>query len=229
MVSAMHRRRGLTLLELMVSMAIATMVALLIATAIRLVVVRFADDTGIRNEAGRNERIRLLIGSQLAWLELTPERTPRRFIGAPDGIEFRSLMPLDAPHQRSATVVRYAVESVSGSPPSERLVYIERGVTGREIDREDQFAEAGATAETYGVGGAERRVRTDAESESALGRPILQGARSITFDYLRVTGAGGEWLTSWTDPDVLPRGVRVSIEDQNGEVTTWVLPVVVTF
>ncbi|MGP1309778.1 MAG: PulJ/GspJ family protein [Phycisphaerales bacterium] len=221
--------RGLTVLELMVAMAIATMIALLIASAIRLVVVRFADDTGIRNEAGREERIRLLMGSQLAWLELTPEQTPRRFFGADDGIEIRTLMCVEAPHERSSTVARYMVEEVSGSPPSERLVYLERRVSATEIDREQAFAEVGATADTFGVGGPERRVITNAPGESSRGRPILEGARSITFEYLRITGAGPEWLESWTQPETLPRGIRVSIEDQQGVVTSWVLPVVVTF
>ena len=225
-----HRAaRALTLMELMIAMAIATMVALLIASAIRLVVVRFADDTGIRQEAGREERVRTLMHSQLAWLELEPDRTPRRFFGAADGIEFRTMMSADSPHERASTVARYAVESVAGSPASQRLVYLEREVSASEIGREEAFAEVGASADTSGVGGPQRAVIADVAKESALGRPVLEGAKSIAFEYLSFNGPTAVWSRSWTDPEALPRGVRVTVESQNGAKTSWVLPVVVTF
>lgn len=226
---ARHRRRAMTLLELMVSMAIATLVALLIASALRLVVGRFADETGISHETGRSERVRDLMLSQLAWLELTPDQTARRFFGAADGIEFRTMMSARAPHERAPTVVRYMVETVSGSPSSQRLLYTERVVSSGEIEREATFEEVGATAETHGVGGPVRSVITDATRESAKGRPVVEGAKSIVFEYLTYTGGQPLWTTGWSDPDFLPRGVRVRIESQEGEVTAWVLPVVVTF
>lgn len=231
MVNRRHPRvaRALTLMELMIAMAIATMVALLIASAIRLVVVRFADDTGIRREAGREERVRTLMHSQLAWLELEPDRTPRRFIGAPDGIEFRTLLRADAPHERVSTVARYAVESVSGAPATQRLVYLEREVSTSEIGREEAFAQVGASADTSGVGGPQRAVIADVARDSSLGRPVLEGAKSIVFEYLTFNGPTPVWSRSWTDPETLPRGVRVTVETQNGAMSTWVLPVVVTF
>jgi hypothetical protein len=225
-----HRAaRALTLMELMIAMAIATMVALLIASAIRLVVVRFADDTGIRQEAGREERVRTLMHSQLAWLELEPDRTPRRFMGAPDGIEFRTMMSAETPHERASTVARYAVESVIGSPASQRLVYLERAVSANEIGREEAFAQVGASADTSGVGGPERAVIADVARDSALGRPVLEGAKSIVFEYLTFNGQTPIWSRSWTDADTLPRGVRVTFESHNGVKSSWVLPVVVTF
>lgn len=216
-------------MELMIAMAIATLVALLIASAIRLVVVRFADDTGIRQEAGREERVRTLMHSQLAWLELEPDRTPRRFIGAHDGVEFRTMMRAEAPHERASTVARYAVESVAGSPASQRLVYLERAVSASEIGREEAFAGVGASADTYGVGGPQRSVIADAARESTLGRPVIEGARSIVFEYLTYNGQQAIWLRSWVEPDSLPRGVRVTVESHNGDRASWVLPVVVTF
>lgn len=220
--------RGLTLLELMVAMALATMVALLIASAVRLVVVRFADDTGIRQEAGRDERVRTLLGAQLAWLELEPDRSARRFLGAGDGLEFRTMMSAAAPHERASTVARYQVESVSGSPPTQRLLYRERTVSANELSREDAFAEVGASAETAGVGGVRTGVLSDS-SQSSKGRPVVEGAKSISFEYMTYDAGRPVWSASWTDADFLPRGVRVTIESQNGEVTSWVLPVVVTF
>lgn len=224
-----RRARGLTLLELMVSMAIATLVALLIASAVRLVVGRFADETGISNDAGREERLRSLLTSQLAWLELGHDQTARRFFGAPDGLEFRTMMSAQAPHERTPTVVRFMVESVAGSPPSHRLLYSERIVSASEIDREAAFDEVGAVAETHGVGGGVRTVITDATRESSNGRPVVEGAKSIVFEYLTYAAGRPVWLAAWIEPEFLPRGVRIRFESQTGEVTTWVLPVVVTF
>ncbi len=224
-----RRARGLTLLELMVSLAIGTLVALLIASALRMVIGRFADDTGIAHESGREERVRTLVSSQLAWLELTRDQTARRFIGARDGVEFRTMMNAESPSERSPTVVRFMVESVSGSPASQRLVYAERVISANELDREELFDQAGGVAETRGIDDKVRAVITDAARQSSKGRPVVEGAKSIVFDYLTFTGGNPVWAPAWNDPDFLPRGVRVTFESQSGEVTTWVLPVVVTF
>jgi hypothetical protein len=213
----------------MVSLAIATLVALLISSALRMVVGRFADETGIANETGREERVRTLVISQLAWLELNADGGARRFIGMPDGIEFRTMMNAEAPHERTPTVVRFMVESVSGAPSSQRLVYAERSISSNELDREVAFDEAGGVAETQGVGGPTRTVITDAARQSSKGRPVIEGAKSIKFEYLTFSGGNAAWVSAWNDPDFLPRGVRVTFESQDGEVTTWVLPVVVTF
>jgi prepilin-type N-terminal cleavage/methylation domain-containing protein len=216
-------RAGLTLLELMVSIAIAAMVALLLATSVRLVVVRFADETGIRAEGGREDRARTLLRSQLAWMELESDHTPRRFHAAHDGVEFRTMLSAAAPHERTPVVARYAVETVAGAPETQRLVYRERVVSGSELDRETEFERVGASAETTGVFG-------DRSTSSAdEGRVVLEGAKSISFEYLSYVAGGPVWLPGWTEPDLLPRGVRVRIEEHSGEVTAWVLPVVVTF
>jgi prepilin-type N-terminal cleavage/methylation domain-containing protein len=223
------RARGLTLLELMVSLAIATLVALLIASALRMVVGRFADETGIANETGREERVRTLVISQLAWLELNAQGGARRFLGMPDGLEFRTMMNAETPHERKPTVVRFMVESVAGAPSTQRLVYAERTISANELDREVAFDQAGGLAETEGVGGATRTVITDAARQSSKGRPVVEGAKSIKFEYLTYSGGGPVWSPAWNDPDFLPRGVRATFESHDGEVTTWVLPVVATF
>lgn len=224
-----RRAKGLTLLELMVSLAIGTLVALLIASALRMVIGRFADETGITHETGREERVRTLVTSQLAWLELTQDQTARRFLGASDGVEFRTMMNAESPSERTPTVVRFMVESVSGSPPSQRLVYAERSVSVNELDRESQFDAAGSVADTRGIDEQVRTVITDATRQSSKGRPVVEGAKSIKFEYLTFSAGAPTWVPSWNDPDFLPRGVRVTFESQVGEVTTWVLPVVVTF
>ena len=124
-------RRGLTLLEITVAIALATMVVLILAVAFQLVVVRYAEDTGSRFEGDRAERVRSVMLTQLAWLELDPGQRPRRFTGSPTAIEIRTMVGLDEPHLRRPTAARFVIESVSDSPPTQRLVYRERGMRGR--------------------------------------------------------------------------------------------------
>lgn len=216
-------RRGLTVLEITVAIALATMVVLILAVAFQLVVGRYADETGQRFEGDRAERVRAIMTTQLSWLELGVDSRPRRFSGASGALEFRTMVGLDHPHLRRPTAARFVVEPVSDSPPTQRLVYRERGMRPEDLAYEDR------TGEVAGVSGARAGVVSDALRESSQGQVLLSGAKSIRFEYLRLSGSEATWLSSWSDDYSPPRAVRVTFEDHSGEIRRWVLPVLATF
>lgn len=216
-------RAGLTILEMMVAIALATMVVLIVGGAFQLVVMRYTDDTGSRGEGERSERVRSVLLSQVAWLDLEPDHTARMFRGAPNSLEFRTLVGADDPHLRRSTAVRYLIEPVADAPPSQRLVYRERGMRPEDLDREDH------TGEPAGVSEARASVIVDALRESSRGAVLIAGAKSIRFEYLRLNAGEATWLPAWTEPNSVPRAVRVTFEEHSGEVRRWVLPVMATF
>lgn len=216
-------RAGLTILEMMVAIALATMVVLIVGGAFQLVVMRYADDTGSRFDGERSERVRSVMLTQLAWLELEPNHTVRMFKGASTSLEYRTLVGADEPHLRRSTAARYIIEPVADAPPSYRLVYRERGMRPEDLDREDR------TGESVGVSEARAAVIVDSLRESSRGDVLIAGAKSIRFDYLRLNAGEATWLSAWTDENSVPRAVRVTFEEQSGEVRRWVLPVMATF
>ena len=58
---------------------------------------------------------------------------------------------------------------------------------------------------------ARATVIADSLQQSSRGQVLLSGAKSIRFEYLRLSGSESSWLSSWADPNSPPRAVRVTL------------------
>lgn len=221
-------RPGLTLLELLVAMGLSSMIMLMVATTVATSV-RAAGAAASDQQVGRREdRGRALLSAQLAWIDLLPDtREPRAFQGQSTFTEFATLVPVQAPHQRSTVRARYAAlpdESGEGL----RLVYMEwPQLTARQrAIAEEPGRAAGALAQRAAETAEQRALQSPPSSVLT----VIDRCASIQFSYLFV-GPSGEriWDLDWRDMKSLPRAVRVSWTTMEGAEGEWIVPVVATF
>lgn len=216
-------RRAFTLLELLVALALGSMVMLLAASSLRAAVRGVGETRADMDRTTRLDRVRAFFAAQLSWVELTPEGEPALFVGFKDGVEVRALMPLDRPHLREAVAARWRVAPQPCAPEGVvALFYGEGDVRAGGPGRSAWDALEGAGRSAIGA-----PARGDIDAERA--RRLLEGMTSIVFSYLtNEAGVGLRWADEWKGPG-LPRAMRVTITEANGGTTQWTLPVAVTF
>lgn len=221
-------RRAVTLLELLVALALSSMIMLMVATTIATSV-RAAGSTVIDEQQGRREdRGRTLLGAQLSWIELHAEsREPRAFLGQTAFLEFASLVSARTPHRRDPVRVRYAAApALSGE--GLRLVYME----WPGIRQQERAVEADVD---FAIDALREHIEQDADAETTRAAPqvaytVIDGCSAVQFSYLYI-GSGNErvWDLLWRESRALPRAVRLSWTTLEGVEGEWIVPVVATF
>ncbi len=227
-------RPAFTLLELMVAMALSSLVMLMVATTIATAV-RASGAAAVDVQQDRREdRGRALLDAQMSWIELLPDsREPRVFTGTPTFVEFGTVVSARRPHERVPVRARYAVlpaEADGGlnAEPGVRIVYMEwpneRFVNPAARDRADLAVDA--LQERLDA----PRVAVSTPMAPSMTAVIVDHCASAQVSYLFV-GPGGDrmWDVNWIDPRSLPRAVRVSWTTQEGVEGEWIVPVVATF
>lgn len=218
-----RRAAGLTLLELLVALLLASMVMAMAAGAVRAAVRAVGDVTVDRQRGGREDRVRALIASQMAWLSLNEARAPVRFVARKLTLDAETMCTLAAPHRREHATARWRfVERPSESGVFD-LWYAEASSrTASERPPDETAAEA---------------MRADAESLSGdldvrFARAVIRSLRDPSIAYFHapggVGGAQGVWTDDWNQPG-LPRAMRIAFTTDQGVRTSWVIPVAVTF
>lgn len=103
------RRRGLTLLELLIALSIASLVMLMAGGALRTTA-RLVGDSRVDEQRGaRDSRVRTLLSAQIGWIRVSNEGQPSRFAGAPDALELETLVSSRRPERREPVAARYRV------------------------------------------------------------------------------------------------------------------------
>ncbi len=216
-------RPGFTLLELLVALMLGSMVMAMAAGAVRATVRGVGDVTVDRQRGAREERVRTLIASQMAWLSLNLAREPVRFVAKKDMLDAETMCTLAAPHRREHATARWRFVERSDAAGVFDLYYTEASSRVAAERPPDETPEEAARAAAESLAG-------DLDPRHA--RAVLRAVRDPSFAYLRTAGAaaGAEsvWVDEWTDPG-LPRAMRIAFTTEKGERTSWVIPVAVTF
>lgn len=226
-------RPAFTLLELMVAMALSSLVMLMVATTIATSVRASGAAAVDVQQEKREDRGRALLSAQLSWIELLEGREPRLFIGRSTLLEFGTDVSARRPHERSAVRARYAVlpaeqGAADDADQGVRIVYMEwpneRFESSAARDRADLATDALQ----------ERLEQTPAVSNQpavpSMTATVVDRCASAQIAYLFI-GPGGErmWDVDWLEQGGLPRAVRVSWTTQEGVEGEWIVPVVATF
>lgn len=104
------RRRGLTLLELLIALAIASLVMLLAGGALRTTS-RLVGDARVDEQRGsRESRVLTLLTAQIGWIRISDEGEAARFVGGASELEMETLVSIRRPERREPVAVRYRVE-----------------------------------------------------------------------------------------------------------------------
>ncbi len=119
---ARTRRRGLTLLELLIALALASLVMLLAGGSLRTTV-RLVGDAHVDGQRGsRDARVLTLLTAQIGWIRVSNEGQAARFVGRPDALEMETLVSARRPDRREPVAARYRIE---WEKDEARLVYEE--------------------------------------------------------------------------------------------------------
>lgn len=226
-------RPAFTLLELMVAMALSSLVMLMVATTIATAVRASGAAAVDVQQDKREDRGRALLNAQLSWIELLPgSREPRAFTGTASFVEFGTVVSARRPHERASVRARYAVLPADplseDAEPGVRIVYMEwpneRLANPAARDRSDLAVDA--LQERLGA----PQAAATAPAAPAMTAVVVDRCASAQVSYLFVGPGGGRmWDLNWTDPRSLPRAVRVSWTTQEGVEGEWIVPVVATF
>lgn len=219
-----HPRRfalGFTLIELIVALALGSLVLLMAASTLRAAVASAGATTADAQRGLRSERVRTLLSSQIVWMHTNEDRTPRHFLGSADTFEIATFTSIAAPSRKTLTLARWRI----APDPSER------GLFALEY-RESAPVSGGA-----GVGEEEQRIDRLRRSPSSRAderdltppRLLLTGLRSLKFAYLAYQPGGDPSYTDEWKGEATPRALRVTMIDREGREDRWVIPVVVTF
>lgn len=103
-------RRGLTLLELLIALTIASLVMLMAGGALRTTS-RLVGDARVDEQRGsRDARVQTLLTAQVGWIRTDEEGKAARFFGTSEVMEMETLVSLRTPQRREPVAVRYRVE-----------------------------------------------------------------------------------------------------------------------
>ncbi len=103
-------RRALTLLELLIALAIASLVMLLAGGALRTTS-RLVGDARFDEQRGtRESRVLTLLSAQIGWIRISDEGEAGRFIGTSSELELETLVSIRRPERREPVAARYRVE-----------------------------------------------------------------------------------------------------------------------
>lgn len=211
---------GFTLIELIVALMLGSLVLLMAASTLRAAVTSAGSTAADAQRGLRSERVRALLSSQIVWMHINDDRTPRHFLGSADTFEIVTFTSIAAPSRKALTLARWRIVP----DPSDR------GFSALE------YREA-SSRQDEGAGAEEQRIDRLLLSQSAraddrnLTRPrlLLTGLRSLKFAYLAYQPGGDPSYADEWKGEATPRALRVTIIDREGREDRWVIPVVVTF
>ncbi len=182
---------GFSLLEVLVAMALLTLVIGMVGTTINIVMLSVDRGVSDINRVDMMSRAHSALRTDIMRLQRIVEAETKgagsaqyRFVGRKRELAFVVSEP-DYPTDAGSYVITYRFHSV--------------GDGGELVRSRDLFEPAQAHRR--------RRARKDRSADVT----VLEGAYTVTFEYLAVRGRQLRWVSKWIDDRALPRLIKVNI------------------
>lgn len=218
----------MTLLELLVAMALSSLIMLMVGSTIATSVRASGSNAVDRQQGRREDRGRALLSAQMSWIELSPDsREPRMFAGQSAALEFGTLISARRPHERSAVRARYAAMA---NPAGEGLSIVYYEWPAAPTPERNSAADLDRAIDALRARVEARAEQAAAEAPPSVTHTLVDRCEWVQFAYLYI-GAAGEriWDLEWRDSRTMPRAVRISWATLEGVEGEWIVPVVATF